>query len=154
MTRVSHTLLQRDANYGLPYAEAGQASYDCQTKPPGKQKCEDQGQEKEIKCWRREVVPPSSSKAINKIKPAHVSHMHVSCGWRRTWCWLRECRSQPSTWHLQKVTTGQLCPGLWRAQPGISSNRDFIEVTCWWHCRSFVIQRCAAIYPFKHQPKW
>lgn len=56
-----------------------------------------------MKCCRREVVAPSSSKAINKIKSAHVSHIHVSAGWRRSWCWLRKCRSQPSTWHLQKV---------------------------------------------------
>lgn len=92
------------------------------------------------------------------IKPAQVSHMHVSPGWRRSWCWSKDHRNQPSTWHLQKVTTGQPCPPcwkvLWRTQPGSSSNRDFMEVTCQWHCRSFVIQRCEAIYPFKHQPKW
>lgn len=67
MRQKSVTLLQRDANYGLTYAEAGQASCDCQTKPPGRPKYKDQGQEKEIKCCRREVVPPSSSKEpLNK----------------------------------------------------------------------------------------
>lgn len=87
------------------------------------------------------------------IKPTHVSHVHVSAGWRRSWCWSKDHRSQPSTRHLQKVTTEQPCLSCWRAQPGSSSNRDFMEVT-WWHCRSSVIQRCAAIYAFKHQPKW
>lgn len=63
MVKRSVTLLQRDANYGSPYAEAGQASCDCSTKPPGRRKCEDQGQEEERKCYRKEKVPPAAPKA-------------------------------------------------------------------------------------------
>ena len=155
MVKRSVTLLQRDANYGSPYAEAGQASCDCNTKPPGRRKCEDQGQEEESKCYRREKVPPAAPKAPWK-KPAHVSCMHAPTGWPRSWCWSKEQRSQPSTWHLQKLGTRQLCPPhlnfICKAQLGSSSSRDFMEVTCWEHCWSFIIQRCAAIYPFKHQP--
>lgn len=92
MRKRSVTLLQRDANCGLPYAEAGQVSCDCQTKPPGRQKCKDQGQEKEIRCCRREVVPPAAPKHP-WIKTGHVSHMHVSAGWRISWCWSKEHRS-------------------------------------------------------------
>lgn len=47
MVKGSVTLLQRDANDGSPRAEAGQASCDCSTEPPGRRKCEDQGQEDE-----------------------------------------------------------------------------------------------------------
>lgn len=155
MVKRSVILLQRDANYGSPYAEAQAASCDCSMKPPGRRKYEDQGQEEESKCYRREKVPQQLQRPPEK-KPVHVSCMHVPTGWPRSWCWPKAQRSQPSTWHLQKMSTGQLCrlrlKFICKAQPGSSSNRDFMEVTCWGHCWSFVIQRCAVIYPFKHQP--
>lgn len=82
--------------------------------------------------------------------------MHVPSGWPRSWCWSKEQRSQPSTWHLQKLSTGQPCPlrlqVYLQGSVGSSSNSDFTEVTCWEHCWSFIIQRCTGIYPFKHQP--
>lgn len=72
MVKRSVTLLQRDANYDSPYAEAGQTSCDCSTKPPGRKKCEDQGQEEESKRNRRQKVPPAAPKA--PWKKTHIYH--------------------------------------------------------------------------------
>lgn len=104
----SVTPLQRDANYVPPYAEAGQASCDCSTKPPGRRKRKDQGQEEKSKCYRRERFPQQLQRPLQK-KTAHVSQMHMATGWPRSWCWSKEQRSQPSTRHLEKRSMWQPC---------------------------------------------
>lgn len=75
MVKRSVTLLQRDANYSSSYAEAGQASCDCRTKPPTRRICEDQGQEEESQCYSREKRFPQQLRRPLEQDP-HIYHTY------------------------------------------------------------------------------
>lgn len=99
MAKRSVTLLQRDANDGSPCAEAGQASCGCSTKPPGRRKCEDQGQE--------DVSGAEGRRFPKQIQRPPEKNQHVPTSRPRSRCCWEERRSQPSSRHGQQPSTGQ-----------------------------------------------
>lgn len=108
MVKRSVTPLQRDANYGSPYAEAGQASCDCS------RNLLEEGNVK-IKVKKKVSVTEerSSLQQLQRPSEKNLRTDHLCALWLAKMLVLvrkAEQPAQPSPGHLGRLSTGQSCP--------------------------------------------